>query len=59
MEINIGNIESGKRSILKRERETNAVFESRMFLSSERTNVANETNDTRNGAHDQMNVVDE
>ena len=59
LEINIGSIDKGKRSILNSERETNAVFESRTFFSSERTNVANDTNDTRNGAHDQMNVVDE
>lgn len=45
-DISIGNIERGKRRILKSDSETNAVFESRMLFGSDRTNVAKVTNDT-------------
>lgn len=46
LEIIMGSIDSGKRKILNNERETKAVFESKILLSSDRTYVANETRDT-------------
>lgn len=45
-DISMGNIERGKRRILKSDSETNAVFESRLLFGSDRTNVAKVTNDT-------------
>jgi len=53
----MGNILKGNLRMLNRARATKAFWESRMFASSTRTNVAKETRDTTKGAHDQMNEV--
>lgn len=42
----MGNMLSGKRSTLKRDKDTKAVLASSTFFSSTSTNVAKETNDT-------------
>lgn len=57
----MGNIDSGKRRMLKSDSETKAISAFRTFFSSTRTNTANVTKATWSeiGAHGWMDSVDD
>lgn len=45
-DTNIGNIDKGKRNMLNKDKDTNAVCASKIWLSSDNTYTAKVTNDT-------------